>query len=36
VNVLFGFLLIVLGIFVFTENLALLANFSLLNKLLIP
>ena len=36
VNVIFGFLLIILGIFVFTENLALLGNFSLLNKLLIP
>jgi cytochrome c-type biogenesis protein len=36
VNVVFGFLLIVLGVFVFTENLPLLANFSLLNKLLLP
>lgn len=33
VNVLFGILLIGIGILVFTENLPLLANFSLLNKL---
>ncbi len=35
VNVAFGFLLIVLGIFIFTGQLALIANFELLNRFII-
>jgi cytochrome c-type biogenesis protein len=35
VNVAFGILLIMLGVFIFTGNLSLLANFELLNKFLI-
>ncbi len=35
INILFGILLIVLGILVFTQNLSLIANFSVLNSFLL-
>ena len=35
INAIFGFILIVLGIFVFTQNLSLIANFSFLNNFLL-